>query len=104
MVWCCSARRVKLGWRKEESGSFSEEKEPKRLLDALRGSGSQRGLVAPVEKSLFASFSSEKEESYFLCSTLSAAIRQRAPLWKRRNYPPPQRPENYAVPPPVITL
>jgi hypothetical protein len=54
------------GAGKEGSGSFSEEKEPKRLLEALRGDCSRLGLLAPVGKSLFASFSSEKEESCLL--------------------------------------
>jgi hypothetical protein len=54
------------GAGKEGSGSFSEEKEPIRLLGALRGGCSRRGLLAPMDKSLFASFSSEKEESCLL--------------------------------------
>jgi hypothetical protein len=58
-----------------EESSFSEEKEAKRLFEALRGgcsrpSGMRRrlGARATPEKSLFASFSSEKEESCLLSS------------------------------------
>jgi hypothetical protein len=54
-----------------KDSSFSEEKEAKRLLDALRGPRCPAGLRpkqgarATTEKSLFASFSSEKEDSSF---------------------------------------
>jgi hypothetical protein len=45
----------------KEDSSFSEEKEAKRLLDALRGVRRQWGARATMNKSLFGSFSSEKE-------------------------------------------
>jgi hypothetical protein len=52
-----------------KDSSFSEEKEAKRLLDALRARRRptrlrpKQGARATAEKSLFASFSSEKEDS-----------------------------------------
>jgi APA family basic amino acid/polyamine antiporter len=54
--------------KRKEDSSFSEEKEAKRLF-SVGGSRSQPGVVAPAAqrfKSLFASFSSEKEDSSFL--------------------------------------
>jgi hypothetical protein len=56
--------------KRKEDSSFSEEKEAKRLF-SVGGSRSQPGVVAPAAqrfKSLFASFSSEKEDSSFLSS------------------------------------
>jgi hypothetical protein len=54
---------------KEKDSSFSEEKEAKRLLEALRGWCHAFGWERepPLNKSLFASFSSEKEDPSFLC-------------------------------------
>jgi hypothetical protein len=53
-------------WEEGKDSSFSEEKEAKRLLHALRGCARRWGASSrQPEKSLFASFSSEKEESCF---------------------------------------
>jgi hypothetical protein len=53
--------------KRKEDSSFSEEKEAKRLLSVgsrgpCRAAGT--GPRHQIDKSLFASFSSEKEESY----------------------------------------
>jgi hypothetical protein len=66
-----------LGWGEDrEESSFSEEKEAKRLLVLVQlkpGAWISFWVRQREDKSLFASFSSEKEDSFFILNCLAVA-------------------------------